>query len=62
MSREPDIRDELMKLGQSQHGDVGFTFLGYSVEEKSVKIGCKRKKKPKEISISFMLFFKYKIE
>lgn len=29
-----------MKLGQSQH-DAGF--IGYSVEEKSVKIGCRKK-------------------
>lgn len=38
VSREPDVRDELMKLAQSQHADVGL--FGYSVEEKSVKIGC----------------------
>jgi len=54
VSREPDVRDELMKLGQSQH-DAGF--LGYSVEEKSVKIGCKKnedgKKKENSCIISF---------
>jgi hypothetical protein len=45
VSREPDVRDELMKLGQSQH-DAGF--LGYSVEEKSIKIGCRKKIKIKD--------------
>lgn len=46
VSREPDVRDELVKLGQSQHGaDARFNllFLGNSVEEKSVKIGCGKK-------------------
>src|SRR5216683_632006 len=34
--REPDVRDELVELGQRQHAAA---LLGYSVEEKSEKIG-----------------------
>ena len=40
-----------MKLGQSQD-DAGF--LGYSVEEKPVKIGCKKKEKKEESCIRFV--------
>jgi hypothetical protein len=37
--REPDVRDELVELGQRQNAAA---LLGYSVEEKSEKIGCRR--------------------
>jgi hypothetical protein len=66
VSREPDIRDELVKLGQSQH-DAGagaglLLFLGgYSVEEKSVKIGCRRKNKINIIALLLLLLFVSKI-
>ena len=43
--REPDVRDELMQLGQRQRAAA---LLRNSMEEKSVKVGCKKKKKGKQ--------------
>jgi hypothetical protein len=64
MPREPDVCYEVMKLGQGQHCTGGAwtfivleTYFWDSMKEKSVKIGCRKKKRRSVMSFFFTMFF-----